>query len=186
MLVTLCVLALTRAATRQAGLVVGLSVLAMMFGYAYIHAFPGTMTENAGVMLGALGTAFLLDGSRSLNIRVVFLGTALLSTALFARAGPMLLLPGVVVWVLVLRWRGQVTNWRVVAVILVGIVVGPALQAAVTLLGEGSLSNAQGNFSYTLYGLATGGRPWSAVLEDHPHVAALARVDEAAAAGVAH
>lgn len=181
-LATLCVIALARAATRGAGFVVGLSVLAVMFGYAYIHAFPGTMSENAGVMLGALATAFLLDGSRSMNRSTLFLGTALLSVALFARAGPMLMLPGVVAWALMLRWRRHVTGWTLIAVIVVGTAVGPLLQAAVTLLGEGSLSNAQGNFSYTLYGLATGGRPWSAVLEDHPHVAALVRVDETAAA----
>jgi hypothetical protein len=181
-LVSLCVLALARGVTQQAGLVAGVLVLGMMFGYAYLHAFPGTMTENAGVMLGALGTAFLLAGSRSFSSRTLFLGTALLSVALFARPGPMLMLPGLVAWALLLHWRGQLSGWRVIVAILAGIGVGPLLQAAVTLIGEGSLSNAQGNFSYTLYGLATGGRPWSAVFEDHPHVAALARVDETAAA----
>jgi hypothetical protein len=181
-LVALCALALARAASRHFGTLVGLASFAMLFAYSRETAFPVSMTENAGLVYGMLGVAFLLDSATHVERRRLALGTALLSLGLVARSGPFLMLPALAVWAFFRPHPNLAQRWQSAALVLVAATTGPLVQLLLTLAADGSLSNVQGNFSYTLYGLAVGGRGWQAVLADHPELQQLARTDEALAA----
>ena len=173
------VFVLARAVSRQLGLIAAACAFVLMFAYGREHALSQIMSENAGLMFGAVGLAFLLHGAATDGERRrILIGTALVSIALFARAGPILTLPLIAAWAM-LTFRHQGDGWRLLAGLVVAVLAGPMLQAVVSLLAGADVTNAQSNFAYTLYGLAMGGRGWGAVFEDHPY---LAKLSDAAAA----
>lgn len=179
--VSLCLFALVRATSRSLGPLAAGFVFLLVLGYASFHGFPQAMTENAGLAFGLLGTALLLAGTEPHLDRLrIFLGAALLSIGLVARAGPFFVLPALFCWALIEAWRGGRKSWWLIPLVLGGLLVGPAVQVLATMLTGGDLGMLQGNFSYTLYGLATGGRTWGAVLDDHPELHAMLATDEAA------
>lgn len=179
--VSLSLFTLVRATSRSLGPLAAAFLFLLLLGYASFHAFPQAMTENAGLAFGLLGTALLLVGTEpQLSKLRIFVGTALLSIGLVARAGPFFILPALFCWALIESWRRGRNSWWLIPVVLSGLLVGPAVQVLATMLTGGDLRMLQGNFSYTLYGLATGGRSWGAVLDDYPELRSLLVVDEAA------
>jgi hypothetical protein len=178
-LVAFCIFALVRSSARHFGLAAALASLYLMHVFARENALLLSMTENGGLIFGALGLAFLLDGAARNGGLVLFVGAGLFSIALATRSGPLFALPALVVWA-VLRYRVNLRqDWKMIALIAAGTTMGPALHFVVIGITSGNIENAQSNFAYTLYGLAVGNRTWSAVLTDYPHLIAL---NDAAAA----
>jgi energy-coupling factor transporter transmembrane protein EcfT len=172
----------SRAVSKHIGIVASVASFCLFFAYAKEYAFNLSTTECAGIMFGALALGFLLDGSVKSDPRLLGIGAALLSVALFARAGPFFVLPALFIWALVCIGNKS-GLWRVAVVVGAGAAAGLLIQVGVVALSGGSIASSHSNFSYTLYGLAVGGNGWTAVMTDHPNVVELfaQQGDEAAA-----
>lgn len=132
---------------------------------------PTTLSEGPGFAMGLFGFAALMAAWRRDSLPLFGLGVTVLSIGLMARAGPLLIIPAVVLAGVVIQW--QAGRWRMAAWLAVGI-AGAALGLAhsaylVGMLG-GPSGMIQSNFSYTLYGLAVGGKGWTQILTDHPEL----------------
>jgi hypothetical protein len=168
-LVALSITVLLRATSRLAGLITAILVWGFMFYFSAENVYPGTTTESAGLALGAVGLALLLDAARLGDQRLLFLGAACLSVALNARAGAFFVLPFLAVGVFF-----QSTSWRSrsssTAIAIAGIALGFAAHSFLVAYFGGTSSASHSNFSYTLYGLSVGGKGWSQVFADHPEL----------------
>ncbi len=162
---------------------------AALMGLATIAAFAGeysitTLTENLGLPLGLVAVAFLLAGAQSQRTGVLAFGAFLLAVAINARAGAFFVLPFLVLWPLVLGDLGRAARIRLAAILLVsiaaGFVVGPVLS---TLLG-GDPGTTHANFSYTIYGIAAGGKGWLHIYQVHPDLVAKSLSEAERAANV--
>jgi hypothetical protein len=167
--VALSITVLLRAAARLAGPITAILILWLMFSFSAENVFPATATESAGLALGAVGLALLLDAARLGDQRSLFLGAACLSTALNARAGAFLALPllAAVVFFQSTPWRSRLSS---TAIAIVGVASGFAVQSFLIAHFGGTSSASHSNFSYTLYGLSVGGKGWGQVLTDHPEL----------------
>lgn len=145
-------------------------VALLLFAFAMTDAFPLTMTENAGLFFGCIGLSSLLAACQSLRFTWAVLGMASLSFALNARAGAMFVLPALVAWAIVVASHFRLQRWSAGLMALAAVSVGFVAQAGFVLIGGGSPTQSHGNFSYTLYGLAVGGKGWLQVLTDHPEL----------------
>ncbi len=168
-LVGLSIAVLLRAVSRLAGLITALPVLWLMFTFSMEHVFPFTMTESAGLALGAVGLALLLDATRVADRRLLFLGTSCLSIALNARAGALFVLPFIVIAVFFqsTSWRSQLSS---AAVAIAGIASGFVAHLFLVVYFGGAASASNGSFAYTLYGLSVGGGGWRQIMTDHPEI----------------
>jgi len=168
-LVGLSIAVLLRATSRLAGPGTAILVLWLMFSFSAENVYPGTTTESAGLALGAVGLALLLDAARLEDQRLLFLGAACLSMALNARSGAFFALPFLAVGVFFQStpWRSRLSS---TAITIAGIVSGFAAQSFLVAYFGGASSASHSNFSYTLYGLSVGGKGWGQVLTDHPEL----------------
>jgi hypothetical protein len=168
-LVALSIAVLLRATSRLAGPITAILVLWLMFSFSTENVYPGTTTESAGLALGAVGLALLLDAARLGDQRLLFLGAACLSVALNARAGAFFALPFLAVGVFFQStpWRSRLSS---TAIAIAGIASGFAVQSFLVAHFGGTSSASHSNFSYTLYGLSVGGKGWGQVMTDHPEL----------------
>jgi hypothetical protein len=175
-LVALSIAVLTRATSRLAGPITAIVVLWLMFSFSAENVYPGTTTESAGLALGAVGLAFLLDAARLGDQRLLFFGVACLSVALNARAGAFLALPFLAAGVFFqsASWRSRLSS---TAIVIAGIASGFAVQFFLVAHFGGTSSASHSNFSYTLYGLSVGGKGWGQVFVDHPEIFQAGRSD---------
>ena len=138
----------------------------------YRHRTVGTvMSENLGFPLGILGFTFIWRGITNASYRLILFGLFLTSLALNARPGPLFVLPLVLIWAgWWFRESGRQFSWRVFLLGMCAVAAGFALNLLmVRLLGTSSgVPFAQ--FSYALYGLASGGKSWHYVFEAHPEL----------------
>jgi hypothetical protein len=167
--VALSITVLIRAASRLAGPITAIVVLWLMFSFSAENVYPSTTTESAGLALGVVGLAFLVDATRLGDRRLLFLGTACLSLALNARAGALFALPFLAVGVFFqsIPWRFRLSA---TAIALAGIASGFAVQSFLVAHFGGTSSASHSNFAYTLYGLSVGGKGWGQVFNDHPEL----------------
>jgi hypothetical protein len=150
------------------------AVIMMLIVLMYSRRFSGTtMTENLGLALGLLALALLWRGAADGNRRLILLGILTITLALNARAGTFFILPALALWG---GWafRGKRKfSWlfflQSCAVVALGFVVN---YLVFKLIGaqEGLLFD---NFSYSLYGLASGGENWALVMHEHPEIMVL-------------
>lgn len=149
---------------------------AAVSGYAVQYVFASAlcaalvMTENIGLLLGTLGLAVLWSGSAPPRLPAFLAGMVLLAAGLAARPGAMFVLPALIAWY-VLYARGSVRS-RLLGGAL-GIAAAAAamgLAALPVLITGGVLGSTHSNFSYSLYGLAVGGKGWIQVAADHPEI----------------
>lgn len=142
--------------------------------WLYYRRFIGTiLTEQLGLGLGLLAFGFLWRGASERSRIWIILGLFFLTLALNARAGAFFVLPALVLWIgAFFAPEGRRFSWKIIGFGAVAIVA--AFSANRLLLGAlgGSGSAAFSNFSYTLYGLVSGG-DWTFVLQQHPELAKL-------------
>jgi len=168
-LVGLSIAVLLRATSRLAGPGTAIFVLWLMFSFSAENVYPGTTTESAGLALGAVGLALLLDAARLGHHRLLFLGAACLSMALNARSGAFFALPFLAAGVFFQStpWRSRLSS---TVIAIAGIASGFAAQSFLVAHFGGTASASHSNFSYTLYGLSIGGKGWGQVFTDHPEL----------------
>jgi hypothetical protein len=141
----------------------------------FYRRFSGTtLTENAGIALGALGLAILWRWASTARIAILALGVFLTTLALNARAGAFFVPPSLLLW---LAWRFRPIPRRALlavgsAVFSIGLAFG--VNGALGRILAPGQGMAMSNFSYTLYGQAVGGKGWTRVLEDHPELMSIA------------
>ena len=175
-LVGLSIAVLLRATSRLAGPMTAIVVLWLMFSFSADNVYPGTTTESAGLALGAVGLALLLDATRLGDQRLLFLGVACLSVALNARAGAFFALPFLAAGIFfqAASWRSRLSS---AAVAIAGIAAGFAAQSFLVAHFGGTPGASHSNFSYTLYGLSVGGKGWGQIFADHPEIFQGQRLD---------
>jgi hypothetical protein len=155
-------------AVRRSYGAVGASIL-LIFAYEFYMRFAGTtMTEQLGFALGNLAVYFLLIAAQNKNLRYAFPGLGSLSLALIARAGAFFILPVLIVWVAI-TFRSRRTTWRAPG-LAIAIIASAFLLNSLLLR---AIAEPQGtpfsNYSYTLYGLASGNKGWTQVRNDYPN-----------------
>jgi hypothetical protein len=146
-------------------------LLIFLFLY-YRHRTAGTvMSENLGFPLGILGFVLIWQGIAHASHRPVLFGLFLTTLGLNARPGPLFILPFQLIWAgWYFRESGKQFSWRIFLLGTFAIASGFALNLLmVRLLGTPSgVPFAQ--FSYALYGLASGGKSWHYVFDTHPEL----------------
>ena len=138
--------------------------------YWYYCALAGTTaTEQLGVCFGSLGMAFLIRGANNETIGKTVYGLLLLTIALNARAGAFFILPIIVLW-LGINYKNAL-GWRKPMVVGIAMVIIGMMGNLVLVKVVGSSGGVPfSNYSYTLYGLASGNKGWGQVIEDYPGV----------------
>ena len=120
-----------------------------------------TLSESLGVALGCLAAAALCEGVATHRSWLFSLGLLQLTVALNVRAGAYLMLPALIVWLGVDTFRSGLPMLKPLLMAVGAAVAGFVLVLPMNVLyGTGS-GSVNGNFSYTLYGLAHGGTGWS-------------------------
>ena len=142
----------------------------LIISFEFYTRFSGTtMTEQLGFAAGNLALFFLLIGARSGSLWRTLFGLGLLTLALNARAGAFFILPALIVW-LAVSFRRRTAFWRPAGSALVIVIAVFLLNLFLVKL----IADPQGvpfsNYSFTLYGLASGNKGWSQVIKDHPEV----------------
>jgi hypothetical protein len=159
----------------------GASVVALMCGLFFRERCAGLiMTENFGLLCGLLaGSAFLIALTKR-NFWMLQLGIFILALGLVARPGPMFVLPLMIIYAASVSLTGWITKpaaaWKrsVVGGLLATIMVMAGFASNSFLarsVYEGKVI-VNGNFSFTLYGMLTGGK-WSDALAWSHYNAAL-------------
>lgn len=159
----------------RAGLTVGAGV--MIFGAIYT---PTTLSESLGLTLGALALALLWHAARTRVAWHLGLGMTALTVALNARSGPFFALATLLAWTL---WDSQRALGGMLsrgAAAVVGAALAFGYNRALLAVHHGAAAGMHGNFSYTLWGLASGGVTWDQAYVRYPEV--LGMTDPQAAA----
>jgi len=179
MLIGFAIMTLSIEAARLIGWISGALVFVALFIFAWEFALSAFVTEVAGLSLGLVGLALVLRFVGNPGAGLPFAGLALMSIALTARAGAMLLLPALIVWGwLIVQNPSNRYRIRHLLPFILAVVAGPLLQAALLLALGVDLRNTGGNYAASLYGLSTGSRDWA---EAYREFGALIKSDEAAA-----
>ena len=121
---------------------------------------PLTMTEVHGYILGALALALLLRAASVKSLGCFFLGLALLTLALNARAGPYLILPAILIWGVVNLDSKRTVSIKALIFGSGALVLGFLVpKIFLELWGSGeNIQNA--NFAPTLYSMSVGSGRW--------------------------
>jgi hypothetical protein len=144
-------------------------VLTIIFLFYRAHSGV-SMSENLGVMLGTLGFGLLWRGASARSLFYIWLGLLASTLALNARAGAFFTLPLLVLWAGRLLKEEKWISWRAFFISVSAVVLGFALNLILTRLVAAPSGVPFANFSYTLYGLASGGKSWVYVFETHPEL----------------
>jgi hypothetical protein len=172
---------LSREIQRTHGPILAAFALAVIFMYFRYHS-GAVRTETLGVILSALGTTAIWKGLADSKQRYVLIGIFLTALALVTRAGAFFVLPLLVLWgAWYFRGSRRWFSWEFLLFGAGGIALVFLLnQVVVRFFGSPDVV-AFGNFSYSLYGLASGGKSWAYVFEAHPELATLADADKSSA-----
>ena len=158
------------------GALAGLVVLTLLFCFYRPHT-GHLLTENLGLALGALAFAVLWRGAGQDSLRSVCFGILLMSLAMMARVGTLLVLPALVLWAATC-FRATRLSIAVLVAGLLAVVLGFALNAVLLRTVTAPDTVPFGNYVYALYGLATGGKGWTQIFTDHPEVFTLRAAEQ--------
>lgn len=138
----------------------------------FYRAFVGTaLTENVGFALGAIGYSCIWEANASSARRPYYWGLFFLALGLNARAGAFFSLPALALWSGT-AFRGH-TKYAADALVTSLAVIAAAFTFNYLLLFRlGTPAAGFSNFSFTLYGLLTGG-DWTTFYKHYPSFANL-------------
>jgi hypothetical protein len=148
-----------------------IAVFLLMVIFLFNRAHSGiSMSENLGVALGTLGFGLLWRGASAKSLLYIFGGLLTTTLALNARAGAFFILPILILWTGWLLRENKLIPWKILFISTGAVVLGFILNLALTRLVAVPSGVPFANFSYTLYGLASGGKSWVYIFEAHPEV----------------
>ena len=152
--------------------VAGASVVALVCGLFFRERCAGLiMTENFGILCGLLAASAFLIALQKRNFWMLQLGIFILALGLVARPGPMFVLPLMIFYVGWVAWKGwwsgKAKSWKrtffagsIALLLVLGAFASNKLLSRSVYEGKVIVN---GNFSFTLYGMLTGGK-WSDAL----------------------
>lgn len=153
---------------RTHGAEVAVFVLAILFLYYRYHSGL-VMSENLGLPLGTIGFAVLWRGTSDKHKLLVWIGILLVTLALNARAGTFFMLPLLLAWYgWLFRGPEQKFSWSFLALAGSAVLLGFVINLIMFDLLASPSGVPFANFSYTLYGLAAGGKTWRYIFEVRP------------------
>ena len=159
----------TREIQKTHGTGAAVFVLLILFMFYRFHT-GAVRTESLGVAFSALGIALFWRSITQGKSGLVLAGIFLLSIAMIARAGAFFSLPMAVLWgSWVFRSSGKKFSWKFIFTGMSVIIVAFMINQFITNAFGTSEAIPFGNFSYSFYGLAAGGKSWADVLIIHPN-----------------
>lgn len=159
----------TREIQRTHGAEIAVFILMVIFLFNRAHSGI-SMSESLGVTLGTLGFGLLWRGASARSQPYIWTGLLITTLALNARAGAFFVLPFLILWAGWLLRGNKLIPWKVLLISTSTVVFGFILNLALTRLIAVPSGVPFANFSYTLYGLASGGKSWTYIFEAHPEV----------------
>jgi hypothetical protein len=149
---------------------VAVCVLILLFLF-YRHHSGTVMSENLGLPLGALGFALMWRGTAQKKSIAFWFGLFVTTLALNARAGAFFTLPLLLLWGgWIFREAGQRFSLRFLIISSAFVFTAFAVNLVLVRLLAPPTGVPFANFSYTLYGLASGGHSWAYIFELHPEL----------------
>ncbi|MDP1709359.1 MAG: hypothetical protein Q8L21_00530, partial [Candidatus Komeilibacteria bacterium] len=140
----------------------------LLIAYVFYTRFTGeTSSEQLGFALGNLALFFLLVGVQTRSFWRALFGLGILTLALNARAGAFFILPALIVW-MAFYFRRQIVFWRTAGLAIAVVVMVFLLNIFLARVVTGQQGTTFSNYSYTLYGLASGNKGWYQVTQDYP------------------
>jgi hypothetical protein len=163
-------------ATREIQLTHGteVSVLFLILMFLYFRAHSGTvMSESLAMPITALGIGLIWRGASTQKEVTAILGLTIIALALNIRPGTMFVLPAILCWGgWFFRGSKKISITFLFSGSVLVIIVFLINSVAVRFLAAPT-SAAFANFSWALYGLASGGHSWSYVFVAHPEIQVL-------------
>lgn len=145
-------------------------VLGIIFLFYRYHSGL-VMSESLGLLLGSSGFALQWRGTSYRKYTLVWMGLLLFTLALNARAGTLFMLPILLLWFgWVFRSDVQKFSWKHIILGSSAVFLGFVINLIVFRLLASPSGMPFANFSYSLYGLASGGNSWIYVFETHPEL----------------
>lgn len=158
-----------REVQRTHGAEIAIFILMVLFLFNRAHSGI-SMSESLGVALGTLGFGLLWRGASTKSVFYIWAGLLTTTLALNARAGAFFMLPILILWAGWLLRENNLIPWRVIFISTSAVILGFVLNLVLTRMIAVPSGVPFANFSYTLYGLASGGRSWAYVFKAHPEV----------------
>jgi len=159
----------TREIQRTHGAEIAIFILMVLFLFNRIHS-GASMSESLGLSLGTLGFGLLWHSATTRNLYSMCAGLLITTLALNARAGAFLILPILIIWGGWLFREKKLISWKVLFICTCAVVLGFSLNLILTRVIAVPAGVPFANFSYTLYGLASGGKSWAYIFEAHPEI----------------
>lgn len=161
----------TKEIQRTHGSLAAVFLLIFLFLYYRYRTIGTVMSENLGLPLGMLGVALIWRGITNNSYRLVLYGLFIHTMGLNARPGAFFILPLMLLWgSWCLREADKRFSWRFFFLGGGAIGAGFALNLVIMRLIGAPSSVPFSQFSYALYGLASGGNSWSYVFKVHPEL----------------
>jgi len=148
-----------------------IAVFILIILFLFIRAHSGiSMSESFGLALGSLGFGLLWRSTTSKKILDIWMGLLTTTLALNTRAGAFFILPLLILWAGWFMRDKKLISWKIIFISSSAVVMGFAFNLLLTRLIAVPSGVPFANFSYTLYGLASGGKSWAYIFEVHPEV----------------
>jgi hypothetical protein len=164
----------TKEIQRTHGSLAAVFLLIFLFLYYRYRTIGTVMSENLGLPFGILGVALIWRGITNSNYRLVLYGLFINTIGLNARPGAFFILPVMLLWgSWCFKGPDKLFSWRFFLMGIGAIGAGFALNLVIMRLIGTPSSVPFSQFSYALYGLASGGNSWSYIFEVHPELVGL-------------
>jgi hypothetical protein len=171
-----CYLAIREVHRTYGGLVAATAMTGIvLFFTPYLGSL---MTENLGIVMGALSFALLWRGATQRRQGLLLLGIFLLTLGLCARMAAVFILPLVVWWADRLFHQHRLPGrffWQGMGLVVLGF----GLNSLFSQMISDTPYVSFGNYAFVLYGLLTGGT-WSSIIKDYPEMAQLSQSEQPA------
>lgn len=147
----------------------------LLFGTVQLFYLPimsnSIITERLGFLLGTMSVIALMSGLMNSSMLEKSVGIFLLALGLFARAGAFFVL--LFLLFAVFRSGHRVRkSWTILTFGVSAIVLAFCVHVGVvrSYCPSEPERTSVSNFSYTLYGIASGGKGWEHVIQEHPEL----------------
>ena len=138
----------------------------------YYRPYAGMLlTEQLGMPLGLIAIASLFYAVNHKNKWLFSGGLFLLTFGLFARAGAFFVLPAILIaGIFLFKDTARLSAAKMGLMFSLTLLAAWGLNITLVRLVSEPDTASLGNFSYTIYGQAVGGKGWTQVFIDHPEI----------------
>jgi len=142
----------------------------LVTGLLFYKFYIGTiMTEQVGFLLSNLAFACIWNGIQWKNLFKVLFGLFIISLGLNVRAGAMLILITIPVWI-GFHFGNKIFSLKWFSIALIIAISGFFVNSLVTKIFTANTNPMFSNFGFTLYGVAVGNKGWYQIVLDYPGV----------------